>query len=213
MRLKKIYKSIRDFIIRFFNPTLTGTITLFVLGLATYLLLPLYNTVVDNTIVIYTDKYFNNTVELSAVYVIIIILSGVYLCRELLKVRYYSIRWSYIYSLLGVIVIWAYYRFINRVWHFENLFESVISYVDLLVLLGLAIIICAIIVNIKIYRRRYCRKNVNAVHEQENDEEEFLSLISDAPIKNVEYDNFSRNVFAVTLSKVVMELDVQNCSY
>lgn len=213
MRLKKIYKSIRDFIIRFFNPTLTGTITLFVFGLATYLLLPLYNTVVDNTIVIYTDKYFNNTVELSAVYVIIIILSGVYLCRELLKVRYYSIRWSYIYSLFGVIVIWAYYRFINRVWHFENLFESVISYVDLLVLLGLAIIICAIIVNIKIYRRRYCRKNVNAVHEQENDEEEFLSLISDAPIKNVEYDNFSRNVFAVTLSKVVMELDVQNCSY
>lgn len=200
MRLKKIYKSIRDFIIRFFNPTLTGTITLFVFGLATYLLLPLYNTVVDNTIVIYTDKYFNNTVELSAVYVIIIILSGVYLCRELLKVRYYSIRWSYIYSLFGVIVIWAYYRFINRVWHFENLFESVISYVDLLVLLGLAIIICAIIVNIKIYRRRYCRKNVNAVHEQENDEEEFLSLISDAPIKNVEYDNFSRNVFAVTLS-------------
>lgn len=120
---------------------------------------------------------------------------------------------SYIYSLFGAIVIWAYYRFINRAWNFENLFESVISYVDLLVLLGLAIIICAIIVNIKIYRRRYCRKNVNAGHEQENDEEEFLSLISDAPIKNVEYDNFSRNVFAVTLSKVVMELDVQNCSY
>ncbi len=213
MWFNKILKSTRDFIMKFFNPSLSGMVRLFVFGFVVYLLLPLYSTIVNNTVVVYTNKYFDNSFELSAAYVIIIILSGVYVCREILKVRYCSILWSYIYSLFGVIIIWAYYRFINKIWNFENLFGSVISYVDLLALFVLTIIICAVIVNIKIYRRRYCRKNVNAGYEQENDEDEFLSLISDAPIKNVEYDNFSRNVFAVTLSKVVMGLDVQNCSY
>lgn len=139
---------------KFFNFSIKNFLCVLLVLLAGCLLLPIYEDFINRTVVALTGKYFHNSAVMSALYIVTILVAIYYICRKILDISSHVIRWSYTYLLCGILLVWAYYRFFNKIWTFEGLFDSPFSYIDLIAVLLLSIVVCCFTVNLRVYRQR-----------------------------------------------------------
>lgn len=196
---------------KFFNFSVKDSLFVLLVLLAGCLLLPVYEEFINRTVVALTGKYFQNSVGMSALYIVTILVAIYFICRKILDLSSHVIRWSYTYLLCGILSVWVYYRFFNKIWIFEGLFDSPLSYIDLLAVLLLSMVVCCFTVNLRIYRQRTHDLKKNNGTDATVDST--FSLIPDSSLRSVNEDSFSRNRFAETLSRKLMSLDVDKESF
>ena len=185
-KLRKLICTTSNFINNFFSPSFKSLGIIVCVATIIYILLPLYQSLIDATIVKWTTNYFNNNTISSILYIVSISIVTLIFCRWLIKQKNQWVHWKYINILIGIIGLWIYYRFIRKIWYFEPIFQSDISYIDIMIIADLSLVICGLYVNIKTYWKLYIDRKSHT---------ESLRLKQDIPISNIKDDRFNRKIF------------------
>lgn len=203
-KLNNYMESVWYFIYNFFRPSIkAGGIIVSIVSII-YLLLPVYEKLIDTTIVRWTFVYFQNNSTFGILYICSIVLVTITLCKWLIKHNNQWIQWKYINILIGLFLIWIYYRFFSQIWSFERVLNSPITYVDMLALFDFILIVCAVYVNVCVYRRLYMPHFY---------EDSASILNSDSPIHQASDDEFYRTKIIHGFVKNINKLDVSKSGY
>lgn len=199
------YNRMREFVQVFFKPSFkAGGIVCGILALVC-LLLPTYEELINVSVVKWTQAYYQSNVFFDIVYTCTIVLTTIALCGWIIRHKQQWIQWRYVEVLIGIVMIWGYYRFFNEIWSFQKVFNTSVSYVDIWVLQLLALITCMVVVNIGVYRK-YMRNVPNSTSK--------LSILqSDNPISQVGDDVMGRRHFTKYLAGIVRSLNLKESSY
>lgn len=176
-----------------------GTLTL------SYLILPVFEEIINISVVRWTEEYFQNDTFFGVLFICTVSLITIALCKWMIKYKHQWIQWKYIDVLIGIVLIWGYYRCLKEIWYFEEVFNTQIAYVDILSLQVLVLITCALIININVYRK-YIHKSLNLKHNP--------SIIKlDNPISQEFEDKLNRTYFTGCIVNIVNGLDLKDSSY
>lgn len=164
---------------------------------ATFLLalIPLWETFMNNVAIPFINAYFVKNSIFDCLFIIstlLVFIWGIYKTIKNEGIQVSFIDYSITAFLLGV---WFYYRFINTQWVFISLYETQVSYLDI-VILGLSLWI--------IFNRTYISLK-NKKHSAKSDKE----LIINEAIKTAKEDLLNRSPFAENL---VIHLNSLNVS-
>lgn len=193
-----------SFIRNFYRPSIKdGGIIVSIVAII-YLLLPVYEKLIDTTVVKWTTIYFRNNDIFGVLYICAIVLVTITLCKWLIKHKNQWIQWKYINVLVGILLIWFYYRFVFPIWIFEKVFKSPITYIDIFAIFDFILIVFAVNINWGVYRRLYLSKS----HENHAS-----TLNIDSPIDQISDDVLGRHKITPNFANRINNLDVSKSGY